>query len=248
MEKTTRSKSKATASEKKAPATGRKRKTEAVESSVSEEVKPKTTSSDSGTAWKTIRQPKVYLTLLGLIVLVTFGYLAYKNLVFAWVGTTPLTRLDLYHRMEKQSGKELSERMISEALVLNEAKKRNVTVSQDEINQQIGTIEQQQGGKDKLEEALTAQKMSRQDLETEIKFSKLIDKMFGSDVKIEDADIDAYMEQNKDQLGTVPADKNSSESALMRQQISETLKRQKVNQSFSDWLAEAQKSNDVKRL
>jgi hypothetical protein len=193
------------------------------------------------------KQKRTYILLISAALLLGLGYLLYKALVFAWVGNVPLTRLDQFNRMDRQSGKETKDQMINEQLVLNEARKRRVVATEEDINKQLAQIETQQGGAEKLDEALKDQQMTREDLKKQLRFSVLINKMFEAEGKVEEKELNDYIEQNKDQLGLTDPN-NASQSAKAKEAAAESLKRQKTNQAFTTWLQQAQASSEVKRL
>ncbi len=93
----------------------------------------------------------IFITILGVVLL---GFLAYRYLVVAWVDQTPITRFQLYSQLEKKYGSDITEQLITEDLIKNEAKKRNVDISDDEIKAELTKIEEQQGGPRKLDEIL----------------------------------------------------------------------------------------------
>lgn len=188
------------------------------------------------------------VTSLGLVAaLGLIGYLGYKNMVLAWVDNTPITKLDLYNTLEKRFGKDYTDRLVTETLILNEAKNRGVEISEDEINSEIKKFEDQEGGADKLDQALITQKMTREDLKAQLKFRKLIEKMFGKDVVISDKEISDFVEKNKAQYPEFENPK-SSEAGKLKQEIADNLKNEQISKSFNEWLTEAQKSTRIKRL
>lgn len=188
------------------------------------------------------------MVVLGMIAAVSLlGYLGYKNLVLAWVDNTPLTKFNLYNTLEKRYGKDYTDRLITETLILNEAKNRNVEAADTDLDAEIKKIEDQEGGADKLDQALITQKMTRDDLKSQLKFRILVEKMFGKDVVISDEEIDNFVEKNKAQY---PEFENpqSSEAARLRQQVADNLKSDKVSKSFNEWLTTALESSRIKRL
>lgn len=191
------------------------------------------------------KQKIIFLLCLGILALLI--YFGYKFSVLAWVDSTPVTRFQLYQELDKKYGKDLREQLITETLIKNEAKKQGVVISQGELDIQIGKIEEQQGGKDKLDQILTLQGMTRQDLDTQIRYQLLIEKMFGKDIAVADNEIKDYIDKNKDQFPDF-SDDESSESAKIKTGVADLLKRQKVGQSFNDWLKQALESPRIVRL
>ena len=77
---------------------------------------------------------KLTLILGSLALLVVLGYLLSRFFVIAWVDNKPITRAEFYNNLDKRYGKDLREQMIVEKLLDNEAERRNVSVSNDELN------------------------------------------------------------------------------------------------------------------
>ncbi len=184
----------------------------------------------------------VCITLLGFI-----SYFGYKHLVLAWVDNTPITRYSLYKQLEDKYGKDFTEQLISESLIQKEANAKGVEVSETEIDGEIKKIEDSQGGAEKLKQAMEAQNVTMTQIRNQIKYQLMIDRTFGADMALTDQEVKDYIEKNKDQMP--PAEgMTASESAKLNQQIRESLKKEKVNKTFEDWLREALKSSRVKRL
>lgn len=193
---------------------------------------------------------KKWWILVGVGVLLAIsliGYLGYKQLVLAWVDNTPITRYTLYKQLEEKYGKDFTEQLISETLIMKEAKARGVSIDESAIDAEIKKIEVSQGGADKLKQAMEAQNITMSQLRSQIKYKLLIDKAFGMDISISDKEINDYMETNKDQIPPTEG-MAASESAQLKQQIAETLKGEKINKSFEPWLRDALQSSRVKRI
>lgn len=190
---------------------------------------------------------KKTIILLSIAILAVLGYLIYKLMIVAWVDNTPITRMQLDKTLEEKYGKDLKEQLISERLISQEAKKRGVNATSQDIDTQIKKIEDQQGGADKLNQLLQMQAMTRKDLTDQIKYQILIEKMFGSDASTTPQEISDYIDKNKDQFADFKDD-DSSESAQIKQGVADSLKRQKVGQNFNTWLKQELQGKRVVRL
>lgn len=164
-------------------------------------------------------------------------FLAYRTLVLAWVDQTPVSRWSYYQQLDQKYGKELKDQLISEQLINNEAKKRNVSVDDGEINNEIKKIEDQQGGASQLAQILELQGMTMDELRKQVRFQVLIKKMFGQNINITDEQVNQYVEENKAQLGEVNDE--------LKAQVKDQLQLQKVSQDFNAWLTEAKSGNRV---
>lgn len=211
---------------------------------------------------RVLQNKKITYSLTAVAGLLILGFLAYKYLVVAWVDYYPVTRIELYRELEDQYGVEIKDNLITERLILNEARKRGVSVSNEEIQDELTKLEAQQGGAEQLNQILTMQNISRSELERRFKFRILVNKMFGMNAVVSEEEINNYIEQNKDQIlalggqqpqtdaqGNVLAESQpGTVSAQLRQEIKDQLMQQKVSDDFTKWLEEAKKSARVRRV
>lgn len=119
--------------------------------------------------------------MLVVFALVAAGLLLKKELVVATVNGQPISRLTLIREMEKNSGKQTLEGLIGKTLILQEAKKQNVSVGKGEIDQEMAKIEEnfKNQGQD-LNQLLAFQGITRADLEEQIQLQKTAEKLAGS--------------------------------------------------------------------
>lgn len=188
----------------------------------------------------------IILLALGLVVLL---FAANKYLVVAWVDKKPVTAFEYYSTLSKRYGKDVSEELIVQKLLENEAANKKITISNDDLNNEIKKIEEQQGGADKLEQILQAQNISRNEFERLVKLQLMRTKLFADQGNVTDGDVDAYITENQDAFAPT-TDANGAETdpksdPKLRESIKEQLKQQKINASFSAWLQTARQSDRV---
>ncbi len=179
--------------------------------------------------------------LLGIVVLVVLAFLLFKWLVVAWVDGKPLTRITLFNELSSKYGEDTREQIISEKLIMAEAQKRNVSVSDGELNAEIKKTEDQVGGKEALQGLLEQQKVKEADFQKQVRIQLLIQKMFEKDASVSAGEVDKYIEENKDTLV------EATDTAKLKEDVTSQLKQQKLSQIFSTWLQEALKSSRVTR-
>lgn len=178
-------------------------------------------------------------------------FLLYKYFVIAWVDYTPVLRTKFYEQLEAKYGAELKDQMITEQLILNEAKRRNVSVSEEEVSAEVKKLEDQQGGADKLTQILQFQGISMEELRKQLMFQSLIKKMFGENINITDEEINKYIAENESLRGAAANEQSSSandQGDRLREQAREQLQLEKIGQAFNTWLTEARDSKRVVRL
>jgi len=169
-----------------------------------------------------INRKAVVIAVIIIAVLV-LAYFLRGLFIAATVNGSPIGRLSVIQKLEKASGKNLVDSIISTKLVNAEAVAKNITVSNEEIDAQIKTIEAQvtaQGGT--LDAALALQGMSRDDLKEQIVFQKQVEKLVADKVVVTDEEVAQYITDNKI---TVPA----GQEAVANAQIKNELSNQKLN-------------------
>lgn len=183
------------------------------------------------------------LTLIFVFLIIVAGLLMYLGrgyIIAAVVNGQPISRLELVKESEKASGKQAMASLVRNILVEQEARKKNINISDKEINDQIKKVEgnlSKQG--QKLDQMLTLEGLTRDDLRKMIRLDLLITKLIGKDVKITDKEINDYIETNKDYL---PKGKSEKE---LKKDAEEALKRQKLPQKAQSWFADLEKKANI---
>ena len=171
--------------------------------------------------------------LIGIVLVVAaliFGYFARGMFVSAVVEGSPIMRLTVIHELEKASGKQVLEGLIIEKLVEKEAAKKNITVSQDEMNAEVAKIEDQlkaQGGT--LDQVLAMQNIPQDVFLKQVRLQKTLEKLVEANVTVTEAEVTQYIKDNKVQI---PA---GSEAMYMKS-IQENLVQQKKQTAMKSYL------------
>ncbi len=184
--------------------------------------------------FKKFKINKKYLggALLAVILGITFFH--FKNLVIAGVvNGEPISRLKIISELEKRSGSQALDSIITQTLISQEAKKQNVSVTQAEIDNQIKSLEDslKSQGQD-LNTALSTQGMTKDDLITQISLQKMVEKLVGKDIEIKDQQIDDYIKANKD---TFPKDEKPE---IIRSKVKNQLFQQALSEKFQSWITD----------
>ena len=184
----------------------------------------------------------IVLALIGVL------FAASRMWVVAWVDNKPVTKWELYSLLEKRDEGKTAEELIVQKLLKSEGDKQNQNVTDTEIEAEIKKVEEQQGGAAELDQILQVNRTSREDFRKLVELQLIKQKLFGQGVDITDADVDKYIEENKDSLPPGILDNpESSEAAKLRESAKEQLKQMKVNENFNTWLEETMKSSRVSR-
>lgn len=175
--------------------------------------------------------------LLGLAALLALGS---RYLVVAWVDNKPITRFEFYKSLDQKYGKDVKEQLIVERLIEEEAIKRGVRISDNDMNNEISKIEKEQGGKEKLDQILQIQNISNTEFRKLVRLQLLRQKMFGQNIEVKEDEVKKFLEENKEQFPEV--------NDQVRNQVKEQLKQQKLGADFNKWLQDTLKSPRVKRV
>ncbi len=182
----------------------------------------------------------LWIPVVVVVVLVVIG-LAYTQgwLFSAKVNGQYISRVELIEQLEQNYGQMALENLIVEKLIVQEAAKRGVKLTQDEIKQKEAEIAKSVPGGD-LEAAIKAQGMTRAQFNNQLRLNMLVEKMVLPDINISDADIDKYIEANKSTL--------DMKATNLRDQVKETLKQDKLYQEAGNLIKSLQDSAKIQRF
>ena len=183
------------------------------------------------------------IIIVAILIVAALLYYFRSLFIVATVNGQPITRASYYAELEKQSGQQVLNTLVTKKLIAEEAAKKHVTVTNSEVNTQIATIEKnlkKQG--QTLDGALTAQGLTRAGLSDQIYYQKLIEKMLGNTIKVTDAEVNSYIEKNKDSL---PQNQSADE---LKTTVKQQLMQQKQNSAVQGWIASLQKNAKVDYL
>lgn len=204
----------------------------------------KTTTVSTPTTTRRLPEFKVKRAyLIAALILIALAGLAYyfrSLFIVATVNGQPINRLSYIKELENMSGQQAMNALVTKTLILQEAEKKNVTVSDEEVSKEITEIEknlEQQG--QNLDSVLTLQGLSRDSLREQIYLQKLIEKMVGDQVTVTDEEVTSYIETNQE---TLPEGQSEEEQ---QNTVREQLKQQKLNQQVQTWLQELQQNANI---
>jgi foldase protein PrsA len=169
--------------------------------------------------------------LLAIIILAGTLYYFKNQFIVAMVNGKPIFRLTLIRELEKQTGKGVLDSLITKTLILDEAKKQNVSISDGEINEEVKQIEEnisKQG--QELTALLDAQGMTRNDLLEQIKLQKTVEKIAGKDISISEQEVDDYIKTNKDLIS------KDTDIEKIKETIKGQLEQEKLNEKIQTWV------------
>lgn len=175
---------------------------------------------------------KQFIIPLVIVVIIALLYYFKGLFVVATVNGQPITSIALINEMKKESGKQSLNSLVSESLILQEAHKQNITISDKDIDGQINTLESSLTSQGQnLDDVLSQRGMTRNDLRDQIKVQLIVDKMLGSKVTVTDKEINDYYNQNKSSLPSTMDEKSAKAS------IKQQLRQQKIASAFQTWIS-----------
>ena len=194
-------------------------------------------------------KPRQFLSrrkvLIGFLIVLAIVFVYYFKGLFvaALVNGQPITRLDVIQELEKRGGQQTLSSLITQALILQEARKQGVDVTKTEVDDEVKKVEdnlKKQG--QNLDDALVSQGLTREDFTKQIRIQKLVEKMLSKDIKATDKEINDYIDKNN---ASIPDDMNPEEvTASARQQ----LEQQKLSAKAQEWLADLQSKAKIQHF
>jgi foldase protein PrsA len=189
-----------------------------------------------------IKKYKSKLVIGIVLILISTGlYLAKGLFVVATVNGKLISRLSVIKELEKQGGKQVLKGVIDQKIIDAELDKQKITVSKEEIDEEIKKIEEQvskQGTT--LKDALVQQNMTEEKLRSEIAIQKRIEKLLKDKIAVSESEIDTYINDSK---ATPPKDIKLED---FRKQISLQLQQQKLQTEAQKWVSDLTTNAKIK--
>jgi hypothetical protein len=175
-------------------------------------------------------QKRAPLFLLVIII----GFLLYRyrgQLIVATVNGQPIFRTSLIKELEQQGGQKVLDSLIAKTLILQEGKKKNIVISQEEIDKEIEEIEKSlmQQGQD-LAQVLVARGLSRRTLAEEIKIQKILEKATAKEVAVTEEEMKKFYEEEASSLAA------GTSFEEMQESIKAQLEQEKKSEQIQVWL------------
>jgi len=118
----------------------------------------------------------------------------------ALVNGQPLSRADFYGVLERDYGRKALLQAILEKVVEQEAKKQNISVSDEELEREAERQSEAMGGREQLLKALGAQGIAEDTWKKQVRLELLSEKLRTKGVTVTEAEIKDYWEKNRAQF------------------------------------------------
>lgn len=180
------------------------------------------------------------LFIVGALIIVIALLVSARNLfIAATVNGVPITRLDVISSLEKQRGKQMLESLVNEKLIYQEARKANVSVSEDEVSSEVEKIKAQMVAQGQvLDSYLETQGISQKLFEDQIKLQLTLEKILAEKLNVSDEEVDSFLKTNKDYLPEMGEDE-------LKDLARGELKQQKLTAVVPPWLSELKDKSSV---
>jgi len=182
--------------------------------------------------FKKLKGNKKFIVGVVIVVLLSLLYLLKGLFVAAFVNGQPISRLSVVRELERRGGAQALDSVISQTLILQEAKKQKVTATDEEVNATIAEIEASLEGQGGLDQILISEGMTRDDLINQVRLQKLAEKILSDQVSVSDEEVKQYIETNADLL---PEDQNTEE---LNNKVKNQLQQQKLSEAIQTWLTD----------
>jgi len=185
--------------------------------------------------------------LIAAVIILLLGVILFVNrslFMAALVNGQPVSRLEIVNELETQYGAGVLNRLIDKSLLLQEAQKRNVTATDEDIAAKRKEIIQQVSGgnEENFKQVLEAQGLTDEEFSKELKIQILAEKMLGDEVKVTDEEINNFIKSNPD---LAEGAQNQEEA---RKQIGEQLKQQKLQTQYASFIEKLRTEANIVRL
>ncbi len=176
---------------------------------------------------KNFRSSKIFylaVIIIGLALLIT-----YKKSWFiaATINGTPISSFELLARENLQFKTQTLNQIINEKIIFDEARKNNVTVSEQELNSKMAELEKNVGGAQSLDSLLTQQGQTRESLKNQIMVQLTVEKLYAKEATVSADEVTTFLEQNRNSLSATTA-------AQQQKEAEDNLKQQKLSQIFNE--------------
>lgn len=115
-----------------------------------------------------------------------------EDQVVATVNGEKITRLELYNRMVAQSGATVVDALISERLIAQAALQAGVTVTTEEIDQEVAKVTARIGSEERFQEALAQNNLTLGRFREQLSIQIMATKVLGKEITVRDEDVKKF--------------------------------------------------------
>lgn len=182
------------------------------------------------------KDKKLIAIVLGVVTVgvIAFALPFFRSLLFAAsVNGTPISRTAVVTILEKQSGKQALDTLVSKELILQDIKKKGIVVEEKDVDAEVKKIEDGlKKANQTLSDALKAQNMTEKDLREELRYQLILKKVLSKKMEVSKKEVSDYIEQNKDSIPETVS------GEALNTQVKDQLQNQKFSTEVQTYLNE----------
>ncbi|WP_230203586.1 peptidylprolyl isomerase [Bacillus massiliigorillae] len=145
---------------------------------------------------------KKFMLAIGAVVVIVLavvvGSAFSKKDAVASVNGEDITKEEVYNILVKQGGTTVVDTLINNKVIELEAKKKDIKVSDKEIDKELKSFIESYGGEDAFNSALKQSGITLEYFKTDIENFLKVEKILKPSIKITDKEMKEYFEENKD--------------------------------------------------
>lgn len=148
-----------------------------------------------------LKDKKFYLPVAGLALILAAFLIgsAFSNKdVVASVNGDSISKDELYNTLVKQYGADSLSTLIDNKIIEQEAEKKDITIADKEIKEELQTYIDSYGGDDAFQSALEQSGLTQTDVEGDIENYLKINKLLEPEIEITDEEMKTYFDENKE--------------------------------------------------
>lgn len=183
---------------------------------------------------------KTWSRVFGVLLIVFLGMVMVKKgwIVAAIVDGRPIFSWQLTSVLKSRYGQQTLEGMIGESLIMREAKKAGVSISDDEVTSKQQEILSSLGPNVNLEDFLAFQGITEKDFNKQLELQLTVERLLTHDVTFTNEELDAYIATNAATL-------TATEPAKLREEARAALINNMVSEKLQSWFEQVRQNAKV---
>lgn len=169
---------------------------------------------------------KKILVVVVVAVLLVLGFYKKDWLVAATVNGSPITTLELMSRMSRDYKAQALDQVISEKIILAEAKNKGVQINKQEVDGKLSEVEQKFGGQESFSKLLAQQGQTRDGFKEQVLLQLIVEKLYSNEATVSAEEVDSFIKESASSL-------QATDSAKQKEEAENVLRQQKLSQIFS---------------
>jgi foldase protein PrsA len=151
-----------------------------------------------------IKENKKLVLIMAVLILamgILLSFALPKDKAVAKVDGEAISKDELYDVMVEQYGAATVEQIIADKIVASEAKKEKVSITDEELNEEVDKLKESYGGEEVFNQMLESNNTTVDVLKEDLKNYLTIRKLLEPQIEITVEELQTYFEENKDAFG-----------------------------------------------